>query len=161
MNSIDTVSVKTISALAMTTDEKEEIKSFGIPITNDKELAEILEEEQTNQRKDAVRAAARQLINLDKVAVAHLQQQFNAIKLLNRELAAARRKVEKTTLARAYGAETRNYMPLAFLLGSVVSGDDIHLTIIPAEWIAANSQRVLTAFRKDAETAKKTKKSEK
>lgn len=161
MNTINTVSINTIATLAMSVAKKEEIKSYGIPITNDKELAEILEEEQNNQRKEATRAAARQLINLDMIAVAQLQQEFDKIKMANRDIARARGFVEGVTLARAYGAETRNYLPLAFMLGALVPGKDVHLTNIPIEWITANKQRVLAVFRKEAETVKKTKKTNK
>ena len=157
MNKLISVNVHALTDLAASTAEKEALAKFGLPVIHDAEIQAIMEEELAANRKEATRAAVREIMAINSIADAELRAQFEAIRNANRVIAAARESAKNITLARAYGAETRDYIPLMMLLGAPISFDQRRS--IPAEWLQANSEKVLTAFKEQGQVvaaAKKT-----
>jgi hypothetical protein len=106
--------------------------------------------------KEATRAAVREIMAINSIADAVLRAQFEAIRNANRAIAAARESAKNIALARAYGAETRDYIPLMMLLGAPISFDQRRS--IPAEWLQANSEKVLAAFKEQGQAVAAAKK---
>ena len=157
MNKLIAVNVHALTDLAASTAEKEALAKFGLPVIHDAEIQAIMEEELAANRKEATRAAVREIMAINSIADAELRAQFEAIRNANRVIAAARESAKNIALARAYGAETRDYIPLMMLLGAPISFDQRRS--IPAEWLQANSEKVLTAFKEQGQVvaaAKKT-----
>ena len=145
MNKLISVNVHALTDLAASTAEKEALAKFGLPVIHDAEIQAIMEEELAANRKEATRAAVREIMAINSIADAELRAQFEAIRNANRVIAAARESAKNIALARAYGAETRDYIPLMMLLGAPISFDQRRS--IPAEWLQANSEKVLAAFK--------------
>lgn len=157
MNKLISVNVHALTDLAASTAEKEALAKFGLPVIHDAEIQAIMEEELAANRKEATRAAVREIMAINSVADAELRSQFEIIRNANRVIAAARETAKNIALARAYGAETRDYIPLMLLLGAPISFEQRHP--IPAEWLQANSEKVLAAFKEQGQAvaaAKKT-----
>ena len=157
MNKLIAVNVHALTDLAASAAEKEALANFGLPVIHDTEIQAIMEEELAANRKEATRAAVKEIMAINSIADAELRAQFEAIRNANRVIAAARESAKNITLARAYGAETRDYIPLMMLLGAPISFDQRRS--IPAEWLQANSEKVLTAFKEQGQVvaaAKKT-----
>ena len=157
MNKLISVNVHALTDLAASTAEKEALAKFGLPVIHDTEIQAIMEEELAANRKEATRAAVREIMAINSIADAELRAQFEAIRNANRVIAAARESAKNIALARAYGAETRDYIPLMMLLGAPISFDQRRS--IPAEWLQANSEKVLAAFKEQGQAvaaAKKT-----
>ena len=157
MNKLISVNVHALTDLAASTAEKEALAKFGLPVIHDAEIQAIMEEELAANRKEATRAAVREIMAINSIADAELRAQFEALRNANRVIAAARESAKNIALARAYGAETRDYIPLMMLLGAPISFDQRRS--IPAEWLQANSEKVLTAFKEQGQVvaaAKKT-----
>ena len=157
MNKLIAVNISALTDLAASSAEKEALASFGLPVIHDAEIQAIMEEELASSRKEATRAAVKEIMAINSVADAELRAQFEAIRNANRVIAAARETAKKIALARAYGAETRDYIPLMMLLGAPISVDQRRS--IPAEWLQANSEKVLAAFKEQGQAvaaAKKT-----
>ena len=157
MNKLIAVNVHALTDLAASTTEKEALAAFGLPVIHDAEIQAIMEEELAANRKEATRAAVREIMAINSIADAELRAQFEAIRNANRVIAAARECAKNIALARAYGAETRDYIPLMMLLGAPISFDQRRS--IPAEWLQANSEKVLAAFKEQGQAvaaAKKT-----
>ena len=157
MNKLIAVNINALTDLAASSDEKQALAAFGLPVIHDAEIQAIMEEELAANRKEATRAAVKEIMAINSVADAELRAQFEAIRKANRVIAAARESAKNIALARAYGAETRDYIPLMMLLGAPISFDQRRS--IPAEWLQANSEKVLTAFKEQGQVvaaAKKT-----
>lgn len=147
------INVAALTQLAATVAEKNEMADFGISISNDAEIMALMAEEQAAARKESTRAAVREIMALDTAANEVMHQQFQIIRQLNQEVANARKKAQLITLARAYGADTRNYMPLMSILGLLQSHKMVD---IPADWLLTNSQKVLSVFKEQGQVAKKS-----
>ena len=157
MNKLIAVNVRALTDLAASTAEKEALANFGLPVIHDAEIQAIMEEELAANRKEATRAAVKEIMAINSIADAELRNQFEAIRNANRVIAAARESAKNIALARAYGAETRDYIPLMVLLGAPVSRELQHG--VPLEWLQANAEKVLTAFKEQGRAvaaAKKT-----
>ena len=157
MNKLIAVNISALTDLAASSAEKEALASFGLPVIHDAEIQAIMEEELAANRKEATRAAVREIMAINSIADAELRAQFEAIRNANRVIAAARESAKNIALARAYGAETRDYIPLMVLLGAPVSREMQHG--VPHEWLQANSEKVLAAFKEQGQAvaaAKKT-----
>ena len=157
MNKLIAVNVHALTDLAASTAEKEALANFGLPVIHDAEIQAIMEEELAANRKEATRAAVKEIMAINSIADAELRAQFEAIRNANRVIAAARESAKNIALARAYGAETRDYIPLMVLLGAPVSRELQHG--VPHEWLQANSEKVLAAFKEQGQAvaaAKKT-----
>ena len=157
MNKLIAVNISALTDLAASSAEKEALASFGLPVIHDAEIQAIMEEELASSRKEATRAAVKEIMAINSVADVELRSQFEIIRNANRVIAAARETAKKIALARAYGAETRDYIPLMLLLGAPVPYEQRHP--IPVEWLESNSEKVLTAFKEQGQAvaaAKKT-----
>lgn len=147
--------------LATSNAEKDAMSKFGLPVIHDAEISALMEEVLSNQRKEAVRAAVKEIITVNQIADKELRQQFDIIKHSNRAIAAARERSKNIALARAYGAETRNYIPLLVLLNIPVPFDTAHQrTSIPEEWIKNNKESVLNSFKEQGQVAAEASKKE-
>lgn len=156
MNKLISVNVHALTDLAASTAEKEALAKFGLPVIHDAEIQAIMEEELAANRKEATRAAVREIMAINSIADAELRAQFEAIRNANRVIAAARESAKNIALARAYGAETRDYIPLMVLLGAPVSRELQHG--VPHEWLQANSEKVLAAFKEQGQAVAAAKK---
>lgn len=156
VNKLIAVNVHALTDLAASTAEKEALAAFGLPVIHDAEIQAIMEEELAANRKEATRAAVKEIMAINSVADAELRAQFEAIRNANRVIAAARESAKNIALARAYGAETRDYIPLMVLLGAPVSRELQHG--VPHEWLQANSEKVLTAFKEQGKAMAAAKK---
>ena len=157
MNKLIAVNISALADLAASSAEKQALAAFGLPVIHDAEIQAIMEEELAANRKEATRAAVKEIMAINSIADAELRAQFEAIRNANRAIAAARESAKNIALARAYGAETRDYIPLMMLLGAPISFDQRRS--IPAEWLQANSEKVLAAFKEQGQAvaaAKKT-----
>lgn len=156
MNKFLGVNINALTDLAASSVEKQALADFGLPVIHDAEIQAIMEEELAASRREATRAAVKEIIAINNVADAELRAQFEAIRLANRTIAVARENAKNIALARAYGAETRDYIPLMVLLGAPVPNDQRHP--IPGEWLQANSEKVLAAFKEQGQAAAAAKK---
>ena len=156
MNKLIAVNIHALTDLAASTAEKEALAAFGLPVIHDAEIQAIMEEELAANRKEATRAAVKEIMAINSVADAELRAQFEAIRNANRVIAAARESAKNIALARAYGAETRDYIPLMVLLGAPVSRELQHG--VPLEWLQANAEKVLTAFKEQGQAVAAAKK---
>ena len=157
MNKLIAVNISALADLAASSAEKQALVAFGLPVIHDAEIQAIMEEELAANRRDATRAAVKEIMAINQVAEAELRAQFETIRAANRQIALARENAKNIALARAYGAETRDYIPLMMLLGAPISFDQRRS--IPADWLQANSEKVLTAFKEQGQVvaaAKKT-----
>ncbi len=156
VNKLIAVNIHALTDLAASTAEKEALAAFGLPVIHDAEIQAIMEEELAANRKEATRAAVKEIMAINSVADAELRAQFEAIRNANRVIAAARESAKNIALARAYGAETRDYIPLMVLLGAPVSRELQHG--VPLEWLQANAEKVLTAFKEQGQAVAAAKK---
>ena len=156
VNKLIAVNIHALTDLAASTAEKEALAAFGLPVIHDAEIQAIMEEEQASARKEATRAAVKEIMAINQVAEAELRAQFEMIRAANRQIALARENAKNIALARAYGAETRDYIPLMVLLGAPVSRELQHG--VPLEWLQANAEKVLTAFKEQGQAVAAAKK---
>ena len=156
MNKLIAVNISALADLAASSAEKQALAAFGLPVIHDAEIQAIMEEELAANRKEATRAAVKEIMAINSIADAELRAQFEAIRNANRVIAAARESAKNIALARAYGAETRDYIPLMVLLGAPVSRELQHG--VPLEWLQANAEKVLTAFKEQGQAVAAAKK---
>lgn len=161
-----TVLLNAIFDLAASAEERQEMVDFGIDDIVGDEIQAIMEEELAARRREVTRRAVGEIISLNEIAQDILRQQFETIRRSNRAIAEAREYANKIALARAYGAETRNYIPLAMLLrgnnsttinmGSVSTATEANTAphIVPDEWLKKNAEKVLTAFKEQGKVKK-------
>lgn len=164
-----TIDIAVLKTLAATAEQQKEHENFGISkFYNDAslginqfqdcEIEALIKEEEDQVRKEATRNAVREIIKVTKLADSELMNNFVKIKQYNAAIADARRRVNELVLARAYGVDTRNYLPLIKIIfpqAASIPGDTI-----PAEWRDKNEAMILNGFKENAKASKaKTKKS--
>lgn len=143
------INVAALTALAATAATRDEMAAFGLPITNDSEIIAIMEEERAAARKESTRAAVQQIMALEELANLHLSDNFEAIRAANKTIVAAREMAKQIALARAYGAETRDYRPLMTLLN--IPMEFTQRSDVPVAWLTLNSEKVLASFKEQGQ----------
>ena len=125
------VNVAALEALAGVNPADDLTKFDGMDGQFSGELAEALSALSREERQMKVKAAAAEILKLvqfsDEITACTVQR----IRMLRREAQEQTEYLNKVALARAYGMETKNFMPLL----SVLQGKNDHQ--VPKGWAAA------------------------
>lgn len=124
--------VNVIAELAKQKTSSDEFNTAELVGLNDS-MATAVREALEEDRKTAVKAAAREVVSLIKSADAKklaLINEVRSIRLKEKELLA---KLKNIDVATEYGNSTSNYLPLAIQVGNVsrIPADVQHLTKVP------------------------------
>lgn len=119
------------------------------------ELRNALQEQRAEDRKENVKKAAKLLLNILNGSDALVSKEVEVIRAARLKEAQAKARIEQVKRARAYAEETNNYLPLAALVGILVTSKDIDPSKlhVPHDWIPKSEKSVGTVAKKT--TAKK------
>ncbi len=101
------------------------------------ELKELQDEDNKERRKNA----AKEVLKLFKAKQESIQREVRSIREYRRQEATAKARLEQLNRAEAYGKETSNFLPLAYLTGSLGIGwragfdVDTSLLEVPKDWV--------------------------
>jgi len=103
--------------------------------TFDVALAELTREEEAKR----VKASAADVLSLFREADTYITNQVQSARELRRQADNMIKKVKEISIAREYGTETRNYLPLAILVGKLhsynIPASNKALTEVPEGWV--------------------------
>ena len=97
-------------------------------------ILQALETKLEKKREEAAGAAAEEIIKLYESSDDAIVSSVNSIRELRAQIKTHKKRLEKIAKAKAYGAGTGNYLPLAKVLGFHVAVDDKNLLDIPDDW---------------------------
>lgn len=97
-------------------------------------ILQALEAKMEKKREEAAGAAAEEIIKLYESSDDAIVSSVNSIRELRAQIKQHKKRLEKIARAKAYGAGTGNYLPLAKVLGFHTNVDDKSLLNIPEDW---------------------------
>lgn len=110
-----------LSLAALSSDDgMAHLKAFsGLETAAGSALVEALKRKREKEQQEIAEAAATEIIDVLKRADHHVDEYRSAYKSLRRQLEAHKSKMENITIARMYGEETMNFLPLSLELGDI------------------------------------------
>ena len=97
-------------------------------------ILQALEAKLEKKREEAAGAAAEEIIKLYEASDNIIESQVNMLRELRARIKQAKKQLEKIGKAKAYGAETGNFLPLARVIGIPIDMDNADLAKIPEDW---------------------------
>ena len=97
-------------------------------------IMQALEVKLEKKREEAAGAAAEEIIKLYEAADSVIEFNVNNIRELRARIKQFKKQLDKISFAKAYGAETGNFLPLAKAMGIQVAAENMELTKIPEDW---------------------------
>ena len=97
-------------------------------------VMQALEVKLEKKREEAAGAAAEEIIKLYEASDNIIESQVNMLRELRARIKQAKKQLEKIGKAKAYGAETGNFLPLARVIGIPIDMDNADLAKIPEDW---------------------------
>ena len=97
-------------------------------------IMQALEAKLEKKREEAAGAAAEEIIKLYEASDNEIESFVNDIRELRTRIKRYKKQLEKIGKAKAYGAATGNYLPLAKAMNIHVAAENAELTKIPEGW---------------------------
>jgi hypothetical protein len=100
------------------------------------DIKDALADLQAQERKESAQAAAKEIVEVLKLANSQIEYQVGFIREARRQEEAAKKKIEAVNRAKAYGLETNNFVPLGVVVGTVYP-HQVHnkdLIEVPKDW---------------------------
>ena len=97
-------------------------------------IMQALEAKLEKKREEAAGAAAEEIIKLYEASDNEIESFVNDIRELRTRIKQYKKQLEKIGKAKAYGAATGNYLPLAKAMNIYVAAENVELTKIPEGW---------------------------
>lgn len=130
------MNVQTILRLSQKGAEKD-FEEYGVGLPP--HILEALKEEIAKDKKDAAMAAAKEIVAVLKYSDDTVTRAINEIRLMKAKIKSIKGRLNKITVARKYGEQTGNFVPLvmALGLGSQISKCDTEnvVTEVPKDWV--------------------------
>lgn len=98
-------------------------------------IMQALETKLEKKREEAAGAAAEEIIKLYEAADTVIEANVNSIRDLRARIKQLKKQLDKISVAKNFGAETGNFLPLAKAMGIPVAQENIELTKIPEDWV--------------------------
>jgi len=112
------------------------------------DLKDALAELQTEERKHASKAAAKEILDTINLADSRIESYVGNIQTLRRNIETSKSNIREVNKAKAYGLATNNFVPLGVLVGTVdqysVYNKDllkIDESKLPADWDKKPSEK--------------------
>lgn len=101
------------------------------------QLREALEEQRKQESKEAYAKAAKLILCIYKDSEKSIAEEVQVIRNARAKEQAAKDKIAKIKLAKAYAEATNNYLPLAYLSGHMQfnNGIDSSKLMVPTDWV--------------------------
>lgn len=111
--------------------------SYGVQSNNSDALSAEINKQMTKARETQIEEAAKEVISLAQVKDTFLNGQAAIVVGLEKQILATRGLMASIDRAQKYGDATRNYVPLAAMLGLGLGNADPEMAKIPKNWEAA------------------------